>query len=392
MNPQIGYDPRSSQYAPHGRNTHDTAYRIVHLVCGGSAIVRLPTCPSFHGAKVAFSAARERGPMARQAFAQLYSPSLEAGIPLTAPLQFNLFSGEAEPLPVEVPDPRVARELRIDDGITLVKSDDSSQLILAGYGLFLGKKSERLLVRKGKDVVYQFPMFRLHEVVVASRGVSLSADLVEELCTRGVRLSFLDSTGKPYALITSPMLTATVQARRAQILAFEDERGVGLARAVVSGKLKNQERLLRYFGKYLKHTDNERFASVARVASTLRNLANRARQVEGPRVDAVRGTLLGLEGTGGREYWNAVRVLLAARVDFEGRERRGATDAVNAALNYGYGILYSHVWGAVLNAGLEPFAGFLHVRDVPDTLLCAADTASDHPDEEGTLTLSLSRK
>ena len=34
---------------------------------------------------------------------------------------------------------------------------------------------------------------------------------------------------------------------------------------------------------------------------------------------------------------------------------------VNAALNYGYGILYGNVWGAALNAGLEPFAGFLHV-------------------------------
>jgi len=34
---------------------------------------------------------------------------------------------------------------------------------------------------------------------------------------------------------------------------------------------------------------------------------------------------------------------------------------VNACLNYGYGILYAQVWGAVMNAGLEPFAGFLHV-------------------------------
>src|SRR5581483_9902432 len=34
---------------------------------------------------------------------------------------------------------------------------------------------------------------------------------------------------------------------------------------------------------------------------------------------------------------------------------------VNALLNYGYGILYAQVWGAVVNAGLEPFAGFLHV-------------------------------
>jgi len=29
-------------------------------------------------------------------------------------------------------------------------------------------------------------------------------------------------------------------------------------------------------------------------------------------------------------------------------------------LNYGYGILYSLVWGAIVRAGLEPFAGYLH--------------------------------
>src|SRR5512139_1472957 len=156
-------------------------------------------------------------------------------LPLTPPAQFNLFSGQPEPLPVEVPDPGAARELRIDDGITLVKSEDTSQLILSGYGLYLGKKSERLIVRKGKDVVYQFPFFRIHEVVVASRGVSLSTDLLEELCTRGVRLSLLDSTGKPYAMLTSPMLSATVQARREQILAFNDARGLVFARAIVAG-------------------------------------------------------------------------------------------------------------------------------------------------------------
>ena len=44
---------------------------------------------------------------------------------LTAPAQFNLFTRELESLPIEVPDPGVARELRIDDGITLVKSDDA---------------------------------------------------------------------------------------------------------------------------------------------------------------------------------------------------------------------------------------------------------------------------
>jgi CRISPR-associated protein Cas1 len=57
--------------------------------------------------------------------------------------------------------------------------------------------------------------------------------------------------------------------------------------------------------------------------------------------------------------------MLPDRLGFEGRShyssKEGAPDAVNAALNYGYGILTSHVWGAAMNAGLEPFAGFLHV-------------------------------
>ena len=111
-----------------------------------------------------------------------------------------------------------------------------------------GKKSERLLVRKGKDVIYQFPFFRINEVVVGSKGMSMSSDFLEEVCARGIRLSFLDYSGKPYAMVSSPMLTATVQARREQILAFNDKRGLEFCKAVVVGKIKNQERLLRYSG------------------------------------------------------------------------------------------------------------------------------------------------
>lgn len=151
--------------------------------------------------------------------------------------QFNLFTGELEPLPVEVPEPREPGEIRVDEGITLIKTADNSQLVLSGFGLFLRKKSERLLVRKGDNLIYQFPFFRLNEVIIASRGISFSSDLIEELCERGVRVSFLDSRGQPYAMLTSPMLSATVQARREQLLAFHDSRGLAFARAIVGGRL-----------------------------------------------------------------------------------------------------------------------------------------------------------
>jgi CRISPR-associated protein Cas1 len=70
---------------------------------------------------------------------------------------------------------------------------------------------------------------------------------------------------------------------------------------------------------------------------------------------------MGVEGSSSRVYWEGVQQILAERGLFLGRVRRGATDEVNSMLNNGYGILYSQVWGAVADAGLEPFAGFLHV-------------------------------
>ena len=281
-------------------------------------------------------------------------PTLPAG-------QFNLFSGELEPVPIEVSTPPEAGEVRVDEGIALVKTEDSSQLVLSGFGLFLRKKSERLLVKKGKTLVYQFPFFRLTEVVVASRGIGLSSDVVQELCQRGIRVSFLDNRGQPYAMLTSPMLSATIQARREQLLAFHDERGLSFARAIIVGKLTNQERLLRYFGKYLKKADPERFALLEPLAKTLKAHKAKVKAVTGGCIDECRDTLMGLEGAAGRLYWDGVRHILGQKVEFFGREHRGATDAVNSMLNYGYGMLYAQVWGAVLNAGLEPFAGFLHV-------------------------------
>jgi len=279
-----------------------------------------------------------------------------------SPAQFNLFTGAAELIPIEVPEPaEEGREIPVDEGISLIKNEDGSQLIFSGFGLFLSKKSERLIARKGKDVIYQFPFFRIQEVVVGSKGITVSSDLLQELCVRGIRLSFLDYSGQPYAMVTSPMLTATVQTRREQILALGDKRGVEFCKAVVLGKIKNQERLLRYFAKHIKNENEERFKKIEAAVSQLRRLWKKVPAIDAASVTEGRGTLMGTEGTAGRLYWEGVKEIIGHRVEFLGREHQGATDAVNALLNYGYGILYSQVWGAVLNAGLEPFAGFLHV-------------------------------
>lgn len=243
----------------------------------------------------------------------------------------------------------------------VAQTEDAAQLIISGFGIYLGKKSERLQIKLQGKVAYEFPFFRISEVVVASRGVSLSSDLLKELCEHGIRLTFVESSGRPYAMLSSPILTATVASRREQLMAYNDVRGLELSRAIVRGKIRNQRHLLLYCGKYLKASAPERYKVVEAIAGKLRGLEIQARSVKGSCIEERSETLRGLEGTAGRLYWQAVQAIVESKAEFAGRIHQGASDPVNSLLNYGYGILYSHVWGAVVNAGLEPFAGYMHV-------------------------------
>lgn len=299
----------------------------------------------------------------------------------------------------------------------------SPRLLLDDYGIFVGRHSERLVIRKSPGpgqkavVIQEVPFFRLQEVIVAGDGVTISADVVTALCERGIRLCFCDFRGQPVALLSSPHLSATVETRRAQFAAFDDARGLRFALEIARRKMLNQAAVLKYFGKYLRrvqtkdqkeipfaepdaeasqcaendpgsasgcnndtmsdataisasHITNASPASsgsvnsvveISSLADGIAQLADRVKKVKGAKVSDARDVVMGLEGAAASFYWKGVKAMLAGRVEFPGRRQRGTDDPVNMCFNYGYGMLYANVWGAVVLAGLEPFAGFLHV-------------------------------
>src|ERR1700691_5842234 len=147
--------------------------------------------------------------------------------------QYNWITGDVDVIPeqLHLPLPPVDDVVLPDDGtVILLATENGSQLFVSGFGLFIGKKSERVVVKQGKTVCAQVPFMRLQEIVIASRGIRLSSDLIEELCERGIRIPFLNFSGQPMALVTSPMLTATVETRRAQFSACQNDRGADLCR------------------------------------------------------------------------------------------------------------------------------------------------------------------
>lgn len=231
-------------------------------------------------------------------------------------------------------------------------------LIVSDYGCFVGKKSERLTVMEKGKLVEEVPLRDLEQVTLSSMGISFSTDALAACIEFGIPVNFLTSSGRPYAVITSPELNGTVLTRREQLKAYDDERGVHLAKCFVRGKINNQACLVKYFAKHRK-TDNV-YGQLMDRAKAMELLRDQVNDIDAKSVDEIRGKLLSLEGRAAFEYWEALGNIAVGEL-FKGREHRGADDPLNVCLNYGYGVLYSQVWGAVILAGLEPFGGFLHV-------------------------------
>lgn len=233
-------------------------------------------------------------------------------------------------------------------------------LIADQFGSYIGKYSERLKVTQKGTTLAQAPLLHLETVTVLNRGVSISADALEACCERGIPVHFLDAQGTPYATLYAAGLTGTVITRREQMRAYDDERGVQTGLAFAEGKIQNQSITLRYLAKTRKDTPagEELLVASVEVADNLARLTS----LRGAKtIDEVREQVLAVEGNAARQYWQAVRKLLPESYGWTVRTGRGATDPINSLLNYGYGILYGQVEQALVLAGLDPFAGFVHV-------------------------------
>ncbi|MEW6457064.1 MAG: group II intron reverse transcriptase/maturase [Acidobacteriota bacterium] len=239
-----------------------------------------------------------------------------------------------------------------------------TEILISEPGSFLGKTSRRVVVKlKGKRVL-EMPFFRLKNIIILSQGVALSSNLIKFCSENEIPIHFLDSYGKPYAQIYSPRFPL-FRVSAQQLIASRNEKGLRLAISFVKAKIKNQISLLKYYNKYKKRKEiaflNQCSESIKKMTSLLEELKILSKEND---FEKVRLKLFALEGQSASHYWNLIRNLLSSEVYFEGRERKGATDLVNSLLNYGYGVLYSRIFEAIILAGLNPNISFLHKEQI----------------------------
>lgn len=233
------------------------------------------------------------------------------------------------------------------------------ELFVTSPGHFVGRSGERIVVRRQKTVVAEILGHRLTGLTVGERGIALSTDVIGFCAEKGISVYLTDSFGKITAMVSRPDASNADLVEK-QLINQDAPKGLTLARMFITGKVKNQLALLKSFSKYRQRKNNAYRHALLYKQDELEGLIKKIQDLPLTSPHEFRAALLGLEGAFAAQYWALIAQLIPEHYLFHGREHHGAKDIVNVLLNYGYGILYSHILTAVTKAGLNTTIGFLH--------------------------------
>jgi len=226
-------------------------------------------------------------------------------------------------------------------------------LVVNTYGSYLRKKEGCFLV-KAEDKEFEVSAKKVQSILITT-GAYLSTDAIKFAVENNIDLVFLDEFGSPYGRVWYSKLGSTTLIRRRQLEIAEREEGLELAKEWIIAKFDNQVNFL----KKLANSRPEKQAKIEEYANRLEEIKLSLARLKGT-IEERRGTLMGLEGSGGRIYFEALSFIMPERFEFEGRSRQPAKDEFNCLLNYAYGVLYSLVEKGCIIAGLDPYIGFIH--------------------------------
>jgi len=215
----------------------------------------------------------------------------------------------------------------------------------------LGRSGEALLLTS-EDEKQKIPVEQIDSVVI--HGFAQVSTQAIHLCAQhGVAVQWFTAGGKYSAgTASSP---GRVQQRIRQYASLTDPiKRLELARRLVEAKVDTQRR-------YILRAS--RAEPAYRVWCRPHLVQMRAILRDVPSAQAS-SSLLGLEETAARAYFDCLKVLVDAGLPAElrpnGRNRRPPRDRFNCLLSFGYALLQSLVHRSLLAVGLEPALGFYH--------------------------------
>jgi CRISPR-associated protein Cas1 len=227
--------------------------------------------------------------------------------------------------------------------------DERRVLHITDPGMRVGRHGEEIIVTPKEGEARTFPGHDVSAIVLHG-AVQISSQTIHYCLTHNIGVHWLTGGGQYAGGVLPP---GGVQRRHRQFQGLADATlALDLAQRLAKTKIENQIHFLLR-GCRARGVREEVDPAIKVMRGEIRGLER------ADSFDAVRGH----EGMAGRLYFSALPRLLDpehVHMQFDGRNRRPPTDRFNAALSFGYALLYRDVMSALIVVGLDPAFGFLH--------------------------------
>jgi CRISPR-associated protein Cas1 len=241
--------------------------------------------------------------------------------------------------------------------------------------------------RAGSTQRFRPRRFPYTSIIIDGHSGYISLQAFHWLSRNKVPVFILDYDGSLISSILPPM-PVKADLRAAQLKASEDaKKKFTIANAIIRAKIARSLQVLDWLAQRYDIENQVRLTKHEALK------LGKARSV----VD-----LRTVEGRVALRYWQAYSSVVPESLDFHGRmtttHQNNASDPVNLALNYAYGVLEGECRAAINTVGLEPSIGFLHetsgyqtkqslVYDLQEPFRWLADVAVMEAFESGALDL-----
>ena len=264
--------------------------------------------------------------------------------------------------------PQNAEEsLKIQKRRHLQEQAEVCELVVTLPGCFIGISKNKIQVKSEGKIIASKPINYIRQISILSEGVSLSSYVTKHCAKRNIQISYYDSHGEVYASVHSPagILPVNMQAQ----LNLSDEQKKRFIIELVRNKIQNQQKLLKYYTKYLRKKNPQQSDSLhACIEEMEAKMADLPQEVS---YESLREKVFLWEAQCALIYWRGIRTLLAdTRYPFEQREHQHASSIVNQMLNYGYALLESKVTRAIHTWRISPQISYLHAMNGSTPTLC----------------------
>ena len=218
-------------------------------------------------------------------------------------------------------------------------------LVEPGYKLNLS--NGRFLIKFKGEVIESVPAKTVKKIVAAT-SVNISAGIIKFCLQQNIALSWISGSGFWRGGIFNKAAYDIVKQVKQYELRSEFARSMHLAKAVVKSKIHNQRIILRRYRRYNPAIFPEQTERQIKIYK------KKAAEVKS------KAELMGTEGMAARLYFRELAKLIEPQYDFRHREKRFASNPVNALFNFGYTLLFNEIFLEVMQNGLNPYLGFYH--------------------------------